>query len=306
MRTPVALVLVALCVGPARGAWFADHAVAYTPGVAPVTPFNPTGALFLNDPAATLGAPGAIVPGFPAFPPFGLTPAEPLNPFVPHFAADEVTQIGAGGELVLRLERFVEVGAGPELGVFGTVGLADAGNKTAAPDATAPGASFGVTRVRVDVSETGLPGSWASLAGGDRVVIDTPASYYTNASGLVGPTELAADLAPLLAGLTPADFGQPFTHPAGLAAFNGLSITQAETLLAGSAGGDWFDLDGLTAGGAPLTRVGYVRFYDPATTFQVMAVSINTSLAGGAVAPEPSALLLACVAGWGLAGTRRK
>ena len=108
------------------------------------------------------------------------------------------------------------------------------------------------------------------------------------------------DLLPLVANFTEADFSKPFDNPNGVADFDGKTIAQIETLLDGSAGGDWFDLDGLTVGGQPLMQVGYVRFSDPydpspfgANLFELMAVSINSSLTGGSVpVPEPTAMTL--------------
>lgn len=269
----------------AKAVSFADAVIAYTPGA----------GVFLTDPNAALGKPGVLIPGFPAgsfvdpttgetinFP---LTPAEPLSPFVPHFGGDQLTQIGVGGELVVQLERFVEVGMGLELGVFGNVGLTDAGERVAA------GGAFGVDSIRIEVSETGLLGSWASVGGNDRVVIDDPTSFFTDAAGVQSPDDTFASLLPLIENLTEADFGQPFENSQELARYAGLTISQIETELGGSAGGDWFDLDGLTVGGESLERVGFVRFSDPADAFELMAVSINTQLAG-ALVPEPSSLVL--------------
>lgn len=291
LRVLATLALVVLLNTTASAEWFGQKAIRYTPGTAPVDPvFNPTGTIFLNNAHASLGKPSAVIPGFPesefngqVFPE---TPAEPLSPFTPHFGFGELTQIGAGGELVIRLERFVEVGAGLELGVFGNVGLTDVGNRTAPADFSLPFTSFGFDAVRIEVSETGLPGSWAAVST-DPVMIDTPTSFFTDAGGLVGPTFDPADLEPLLKLLTESDFGKPFDNPAGLDAFAGLSVAQIETLLAGSAGGDWLDLSGLSANGSPLERVGYVRFFDPSETFELMAVSINSAQAGDFVVPEP-------------------
>ncbi len=287
----------------ANAAWFANHVVSYTPGTVPIDPvFNPTGAILLNDPTAALGKPRAAIPGFPesefdgvVFP---LTPAEPLNPFAPHFGSDQLVQIGSGGELVLQLERYVEVGAGAELGVFGNVGLTnvdssgDTSQRRAGDNVLGPFLSFGIDEVRIEVSETGLPGSWVAVGGDSRVTIQNPTSYFTDATGLLGPSDLPADLEPLLDTLTPADFGQPFAGD--ITQLNGMTIGQMESTLAGSAGGDWLDLDGLVVDGEPLTRVGYVRFFDPVETFELMAVSINSSLAG-AVVPEPASMALVIV-----------
>lgn len=264
--------------------YFAAEVIDYVPGT-----LHPV--FGLTNPAAALGKPGAIIPGSPEFVSeeysFPMTPAEPLNPFTPHYDGSELVQVGPGGHLTLRLERYVTVGSGLELGVFGNVGLINMGTtpRTAGSDAFA--LSFGIDDVVIEVSETGAPGSWVAINGGSRVTIQNPSSYYTDATGLVGPTEHASDLVPLLGSLTESDFGQPFAG--GIAQFNDLTIGQIEATLAGSAGGDWFDLSGLMVGGEPLTRVGFVRFSDPAAAFELMAVSINTSLAGGVV-PEPATI----------------
>lgn len=257
-----------------------------------VRTYNPGTGASLTDPSVALGKPGAVVPGFP--PPY-YSAAEPLNPFASHFSGDELVQIGPGGQLILRLERYVNVGAGAELGIFGNTAIIDNGGDTAGN----PAGQFGNDEVVIEVSETGLPGEWVALNNGSRVAIDSPANFYSDATGLTGPTENTADLLPLLTGLTEADFGLPFDGSGGLSAFDGLTIGQIETLLGGSAGGDWFDLDGLTVGGQPLTKVGFVRFTDPndpglfgtANLFELMAVSINSSLAGAKI-PEPSSAVL--------------
>ncbi|MEO0529729.1 MAG: PEP-CTERM sorting domain-containing protein [Planctomycetota bacterium] len=277
--------VVAALPSAAHATTFAVETIAYTPG----------SDVFLINSNAALGKPAFAIPGFPAgsfedpdtgavinFP---LTPAEPLSPFVPHFGGDQLTQIGPGGELIVRLERFVEVGAGPELGVFGNVGLIDSGGRTAT------GGAFGIDAIRIEVSETGQPGSWAPLAGGDPVVIDDPASFFIDAAGVQSPDDTIDSLLPLVENLTEADFGQPFVDADGPARFTGLTITQIEAELAGSAGGDWFDLNGLLVNGQPLERVGFVRFFDPTEPFELMAVSINSDLAGPLV-PEPTSIVL--------------
>ena len=285
-----------------HAATYASGVVAYSPG---------TGAT-LTTASVALGKPGLGVPGFAAPGDQFYSPAEPLNPFASHFGGDELVQIGPGGSLTLRLENFAVIGAGLELGVFGNTALIDSGSNTAGN----PASQFGNDEVVIEVSETGMPGEWAALNSGARVAIDTPSDFYNDASGLVGPSSDPADLSPLVTGLTEADFGKPFDNSNGVADFDGLTISQIETLLDGSSGGDWFDLDGLTVGGQPLTQVGYVRFSDPndpgffgtANLFELMAVSINSSLVGGVVpVPEPTAISLAgLVAFVGLLSRKRR
>jgi hypothetical protein len=286
--------IVAVFVGnlhTSRAESFAAGVVSYVPG---------TNATYL-DPTVALGKPGPGVAGYP-----GWNNAETLNPFNAHFDASELVQIGPGGSLTLRLERFVNVGPGRELGVFGHTGLMeDFGNPNTSLN---PAVSFGADEVVIEVSETGQPGEWAALNGGNRVVIGNPVSYFTDDLGHTGPTDLVADLLPELSGFTPSDFGLPLENPLGTAAYDGLTISEITALFAGSAGGDWFDLDGLLVGGQPLTKVGYVRFFDPldpdplfggSDLFELMAVSINSSLAGASVPiPEPTT----CVLGAGLLG----
>ena len=270
---------VFLASNRSQAATFANKVISYIPGT----------SASLTDPDSALGSPGFGVPGFNS-PPF-FTPAEPLNPFASHFTGDELVQIGPTGSLTLQLQRFVEIGPGLELGVFGNPALIADGDHQAGD----PAGQFGNDNVVIEVSETGLPGQWAALNGNARVAIDTPVSFYADAGGLVSPTENVSDLLPLVSSLTPADFGQPFDNPTGVAAFDGLNVVQIESLFAGSAGGDWFDLDGLLVNGQPLERVGYVRFSDPedpslfgaANLFELMAVSINSELAGDFV-PEPA------------------
>jgi hypothetical protein len=200
------------------------------------------------------------------------------------------------------------------LGIFGHAGLIeDFGNPNTSLN---PAQLFGVDEVVIEVSETGLAGEWVALNGGSRVVIGNPVSYFTDDLGHTGPTDLVADLLPTLGAFTPSDFGQPYENPLGAAAYNGLTISQITALFAGSAGGDWFDLDGLLVGGQPLAKVGYVRFSDPldpdplfggSDLMELMAVSINSSLAGASVPiPEPAGCVLgAGLVGLVLAGRRR-
>lgn len=272
--------IAAACLPPTsiRAESFADGVVAYVPG----------SNASLIDPTAALGKPGPGVPGFPGF-----NNAETLNPFNSHFEATELTQIGPGGSLVLRLEKYVEIGMGPELGVFGNVGLIEAADNTALD----PAVLFGNDEVRIEVSETGRDGEWAVLNSGNRVSIANPVAYFTDDNGHTGPSELVADLLPELAAFTQSNFGKPFVNPQGALVYSGKTIAQIASLFDGSAGGDWFDLDGLQVKGQPLTRVGFVRFSDPQDPdpvfggndlFELMAVSINANLSGSEVpVPEP-------------------
>ena len=186
----------------------ADAATFFASAVVDYVAATDPNIVSLSDPNSALGKPDPGVPGFPG------VPAEPLNPFVPHYTPDQLTQIGPGGSITLRFDEFVNIGDGPELGVFGNAALITVGDHIAGN----PAEGFGNDEVKIEVSETGNPGEWAALNSGNRVPVTNPVSYYTDAQGLTGPDEDVANLLPLLAGLTPSDFGRPFINSMGFAA----------------------------------------------------------------------------------------
>ena len=244
-----------------------SHAAAFAAEVIDYTPG--TGAT-LTDPSAALGVPYPVVGEGTGF-------DGPLSPFNPHYESDQVVQIGEGGQLTLRLSHFAEVSAGVrEIGIFANTGLIDVdfpNGMTGDPVAT-----FGIDSAIIEFSEDGV--SWL---GTDTVLLDQPTAYYTDTGNL-----------------NPANFGQ--SHDNVLADYAAQDLGGILTLLGGSAGGTWLELDPL-----PLTRVGYVRFSladdgDPGTslTAEIDAVAIEDRVLGDAI-PEPSVpLLVLLVAGIGL------
>jgi len=249
-----------LPVGSAGAATFADQVVQYTPG---------TGVGSLTQAAAALGSPDGITGE-------GLGFDNVLSPFSPAFEADELVRIGAGGSLTLRLERFVEIGAGLDLGVVTNVGLID----PAFPSGTTggPAGAFGVDSATVEVSEDGV--GFVSLG---AVTFDGPGNFYLNA----GPFDTVAPDSPQT-----ADFGKPFDGQ--LSDFDGkASYADVLAVLDGSGGGTWLDLSS-----TGLTQVGYIRFSNPTNTLEIDAVVIANGKEG-ALVPEPATLAML---GIGLAG----
>jgi hypothetical protein len=204
-----------------------------------------------------------------------------VSPFNPPFMTNEIVSIGEGGHLTLRLSNYiVPQAAGPELGVFANVGLADSDFPNGFFDA--PYTVFGVDSALVDVSEFGT--TWIELG---EFVFDIPANGYADAATAFDDTP----------GSVETDFGKPFEG--GLADFQdrrladngGSSILD---LLDGSGGGNWLDISA-----AGLDRVGFIRFRiaddgDMGTglNFELDAVSIATAALGGQTVPEPAAWLL--------------
>ncbi|MHA3771095.1 PEP-CTERM sorting domain-containing protein [Verrucomicrobiota bacterium sgz303538] len=256
-------------------AYFADQVLSYTPG---------SGVTSLNQAQAALGAPSPIVGAGSGF-------DSVYSPFNPHYEASDIVAIGAGGQLTLQLSHFVTIDRTPgvfEIGVWENVFFSgldwpSGGGKTGNP-VNVTGADSAV----VEVSQDGV--NWYSLNGGAPILFTLPGNYYTNA----GPFDSAAPASPQL-----ADFGKPFTG--SLSDFDNKSYSEILTVLNGSAGGTWLNLDS-----APLQQVGFVRFSGVAAgqNLEVDAVAINTSLAGSAV-PEPSAGVLAMM-GIGMIGALRR
>ena len=275
--------VVSLAAGPraeAQTSGYATQVLDYTVGTG--------SSSALTNPNAALGQPGGSANG------------ATLNPFEPNYTADELTGIGAGGELTLGLSNFVTVGAAgtDEIGFYGNVGLVNAGT-SGNPAAGNPATVFGLRSVLISVSADGV--NFVPVNGGALVTATLPTNYYTN------PDTTNVD-APPPANPTFADFGKPFTGT--LASFNGETYTQTLGTLNGSAGGTWLDLSG-----TGLSKVGYVRFSEPATgganggVFYLNGVSSNENLLGAAVpaVPEPGTLAGAAVLGTiGLMVNRRK
>ena len=228
---------------------------------AEVIEYQPGSGASLTDPSAALGRPDPIVGEGSGF-------DHPLDPFNPHYEADQVVQIGEGGHLVLRLSNYVEINAGiAQIGIFGNAGLIDAdfpNGVTADPVGT-----FGVDPVTVSFSLDG--NTWF---GSTNVDLEQPTSFYTD-----------------LAASAPADFGQ--NHALSLTDYAGKTLAEIQSLLGGSAGGNWIDI-GTTA----IPRAAFLRLEVPddgdANTFitaEIDAIAIENRAVGAPI-PEPSAPLL--------------
>ena len=271
---------VALCCTPSFGASFIAEIVSYTPG---------TGVGIYTDPTVVVGAPSGDA-GFGSI----------VTPFNPAFSRNDLARIGVGGSITVRLENFVLIDRNPgtyELGIWENLGLIDEGFP--GPEATgATALEFGSDYARVEVSPDNV--NWYSLNGGDRILFQSPTNYYTNATDSYStPTN----------GIV-ADFGKPFNGTLG--DFDGKTFAETLSVLNGSAGGTWLNLDGLPLS---VNSIGYVRISDPLAgpstsptdnTFELYTMSINRALAG-APTPEPTAGCLLVLAGaWLLAQGRRR
>jgi hypothetical protein len=257
-----------LSAEPTRGAEFAVEVISYAAGTVPNSNFS--------DPNSALGSPNGVAGENTAFP-------NVLNPFGAAFGQDELTQIRPGGHLTLRLARPVVIGPGPEISVIENVALTDA----AWPNGTAgnPVSTFGSGMGKVEVSADGT--TWEDLNGGNPILFDRPAMFYTNAI----PSDTAAPNDPQL-----TDFGKPFDPVGGLSAFNGLTYPQIVTLMDGSGGGTWLDLDE-----SGLAQVEFVRFSVPAgsaTTLEIDAVALRV--------PEPATWMLLSLGAVLMIATRRR
>lgn len=257
----VSLVLVSTSLA----ANFAQQVVSYTPG---------GGVGVYTNSSAALGAPDGLTgENAAASPAFG---GAVMGPFNSAYQNDEIVRVGEGGSITLRLERYVNIGAGAEFGLIENVSLFD----PAYPSGTTtdPAAVFGNDNALVEVSQDGV--NFVGLSGGaaTNVNFNVPALYYLNA----GAFDETAPTSPVL-----ADFGKPFTG--GLSAFNGkASFAEVLSVFDGSAGGTWLD-----ASASGLTSIGYVRLSvaddnDPATTnnLEVDSLLTNSAQLGGLV-PEP-------------------
>jgi hypothetical protein len=258
--------------------------MSYTPG---------TGAGAFTNPASALGAAAG------EHPPAGAFPGGVFTPFNPPFGANEVVSIGIGGSLTLRLENYVLIDRTPntfELGIWENVGLIDMDYPNGFTGTAA--VEFGSDYGKVEVSPDNL--HWYALNGGNRILFNIPGNYYANAAN--------SDAVP--ASPVVADFGKPFTG--SLSSFDNQNLGQILTMLDGSAGGTWLNLDSVPE---DVTQIGFVRFSDPLAgpgafnpddhTLDIDAVAINSNYVG-APTPEPgaAALLLGAFALWG--GVRKR
>jgi hypothetical protein len=247
MKSVLTLAAAFAVAHSASAAFFAEEVISFTPG---------TGQTAYLDPAASLGAPPAFIADE-----FGTSNFSLYNS---HYVATELTRVSLGGSLTLRLSHYVLIQPGaPEIGVWENVFFFENAGGTIA-------GAFGAGRARVQVSEDGV--AWFSLNNDEPIVFGMGGTYFSNS----GPYDSTPPSNPLL-----ADFGKPFLgQPAD---FTGKTYGEAVTLLGGSAGGTWLDLDGV-----PLTQVGYVRFIGvEGGTLELNGVAINSAAAGAAL-PEPS------------------
>jgi hypothetical protein len=259
----------------AHAASFVGAVVDYTQGTPPPT------AASLNNPNAALGAPAPLVSA-------GTIYQAVFSPFNPPFEPTDVVSIGTGGQLTLQLSHYVAINrtpGNPEIGVWENVGIADENYPNG--DAGASPFFFGTNSAMVQVSPDNV--TWYSLNGGSAISFGLPGNYFTNATT---PFDANAPASPQY-----ADFGKPFLGTQ--ADFNGKNFSQILTLLDGSAGGNWLDLDSLPLA---VTQVGYIRF-NGTSELEIDAVAINTAQQGAPV-PEPASALLAGIA-FALCATRR-
>lgn len=246
-----------------------------------VVSYNPTGAQTgFQNASAAVGRPQAFTADNPVDPFF---PATIISPFNPPFQPDEIVSVGEGGQITLELSRFARNVAGPELGIFSNVGLAD----VAYPNGTNsnPASTFGAQRpVTVEVSRNGVDFVTVSSA----VTLEQPVLYYANA----GPYAETTPANPIA-----ADFGIPFGGT--LSSFGGKNFAETVALFntanGYSAGGTWIDFSS-----TGLDEIAYVRLSLPdngdsvVDRFNIDAVSVANGAVGAAV-PEPGSLALGVV-----------
>jgi len=279
-------VLVAFaCTVERVTAQYAIEVVSYDAGSTPQKEFGTN--LPFDIEASALGEPTR----FTGQPPF----EGAVTVFNPPFQRGELVSVGEGGHLVLRLSNYVlpQTG-GPEIGVFAHTGLIDTDYPNG--QAGSPAGAFGIDSAQVDVSADGA--NWFSLG---EVTFDMPTNGYNDLTS-------GASSVP---GSVPSDFQQPLL--ANLSDFDGLPYFNASgpdivDLLGGSGGGKWLDISA-----TGLAQVGYVRFSvadnldpDVGLSFELDAVSIARGAMGAATVPEPSTIILLCLALMALHPTRRR
>jgi hypothetical protein len=273
-----AVVVALLFVATQRvTAQHATEVVSYSPG----STANPNFAAS----TAALGEPARFT-GEGVFP-------SVVSPFSPPFMPNEIVSIGESGHITLRLSHYAIPVAGPEIGVFENLGLADVSYPSGI--ATSPAATFGpLDGALVEVSEDGT--AWESLG---NFTFDVPTNGFTDLT----------DAYSTVPGTGLSDFQQPFVG--SLSSFDGLPYYNATgpdmlELLGGSGGGTWLDISG-----TGLARVGFIRFSiaddgtGTALNLELDAVSIARAAVGGVV-PEPMSAALALMGAIGLLQLRRR
>ncbi len=226
---------------------WADEVIAYTQGS------NGLGGY--ADPAAALGEPSHDT-GFAGAP-------EQVTSFNPAWMPDQLVSIGAGGELVVRFDQPVldnplGVHFGIDLLIFGNALLVDQGGVVS---------EVHHERGRVQVSQTGEPGSWREVVG---VFADDafPTEGYTDASDAFAFDGTA---------------GSDFTVPVD-PAFDPVDKTYQQVLAGynGSGGGTGVDISVTGLG-----WIQYVRVYQDAGDAHSTEVDAFAD-----VVPEPSGAVL--------------
>lgn len=223
-----------------------------------VMSYQPGSDVTLTQASAALGLPEGLVGEGTPF-------VSVLSPFNPPYESSQILQIGPGGELTLKLSHFAIVGPGREFGLFSNVGIFDAAYPSG--QAGDPISLFGQDKVFVEVSEDGV--TYHSL--GEKN-INMFHNVYTDLDNPYSPTP----------GGQRADFGKPFLGQA--TDFIDKNYAEIKQILAGSAGGNWFDV-----GALPISKFAYVRFSLPANAtkkFELDSVTINQNLLGALVDGE--------------------
>jgi hypothetical protein len=241
----------------------ADAVVDYAPG----SPGDGFTAPYQNGGTPALGLPSTLDASF-----------DPTNvtPFTPAYDSAAVTLVRPGGHITLRFAQTVTDAVGRDIGVFGITGLAAAGDSSGnTVFATAGPATFSESTAIVSVSQTGAPGSFVALNGGDPIAFNIPANAFLD-STLTYDSQFGF-VSSASGGTTSANFFKPFNS--SLSDFSGLSYTQILSLLDGSAGGTWLDL-----AGTGLSSVNYIRFDVPSDA------QYQFFLDGVTAVPEPASL----------------
>jgi hypothetical protein len=139
-----------LALGPALMAEsFADAVLSFDAGSTPALKWFPpdyTTSAPYTDSSAALGKPAGLTEG-------AWGGENILSPFNAAAKLDEIVSIGEGGHLTLRLANYAEVGAGCEIGIFGSVNLAEEDWMNPSGTTGDPVFAFGVDEVTVEVSE---------------------------------------------------------------------------------------------------------------------------------------------------------
>jgi hypothetical protein len=277
----------------AAGPISADSVVAYSPGSPIQTAWWDPNLTFDHADSA-LGLPNSDVGNDP----YTGRSTGAMTPFNPPFMPQDIVRISAGGSLELHLSSAVQILSGHrELGVFVNNGIADVtpgtnydsnfvcisgGTGTAGAFQDNPSEILFAPPPRALVYvKSAINDPWTQVGTGP-ITFENPTNAFTDTliDKLVAPP-----------GSQPADDAKPFTGT--LADFAGKTYPQMLTMLNGSAGGTWLDLDS-----TGLSQVQYVKFEVPQGADYRMVLD---SVSG---VPEPACLGLLILGGSVL--TRRR